>query len=51
MKDILGFPIEDLLSEELRKDRQAAIARDGNSEKWDADHYEGLAAAASLRKG
>ena len=50
MTEILGIPIEDLLSEALLKERNEAIERDGTSEKWDADHYEGLAAVAGLRK-
>lgn len=50
MTEILGIPIEDLLSEGLLKERNEAIDRDGSSEKWDAEHYEGLAAVAALRK-
>lgn len=45
----LGYKIEDLISPELKKERDLAIEKDGNSDNWDKENYAGLAAAAGLR--
>jgi hypothetical protein len=50
-KLILGYRIDDLISAEHKKQRDAVLARDGSADKWDEENMGALTLTAGLRKG
>lgn len=48
-KKILGYPINDLISEDLRRERAEYKRAHGNTDAWDKEHDLGLTMTANLR--